>query len=347
MEYNYDSPQQGFEQNGGGNFYGSQNDPGETYRRQTALKRQIRTFGIYAGASFLLYTLLTNVASTVLSILGVYKSILSNPYYSCLFEMIASVLFMGVPFLIFGALASKKFGGCDFAPLEKPNDGVLSVLSVPMALGWCMAANILTGYIISIMSLFGMELSQPSLPEMSGATGLILNIIRVSVLAPIIEEVTIRGCIMQPLRRYSEKFAIVISACVFGLIHGNLVQAPFAFLVGLVLGYICIKTDSLWPSIIVHSLNNSISLMFSQMSSYMTTERVNLIYSAFVAAVFVTAIVAGLLFMSRARKTTRPLGGGCPLSVGQKVSAYVVNPTVIASLIIIAFITAVYIKFYP
>lgn len=70
-----------------------------------------------------------------------------------------------------------------------------------------------------------------------------------------------RGVVMQPLRKYGDWFAILTSAFVFALMHGNLVQAPFAFIAGIGLGYAVIASGSLWTGILIHLLNNSISVI--------------------------------------------------------------------------------------
>jgi len=55
-------------------------------------------------------------------------------------------------------------------------------------------------------------------------------------------------------RRYSILPAL-ISAIAFGLLHGNIIQTPFAFLVGLVLGYVTVEYSIIW-AIVLHIINN-------------------------------------------------------------------------------------------
>ncbi|HBL40687.1 MAG TPA: hypothetical protein DDY98_03600, partial [Ruminococcaceae bacterium] len=60
----------------------------------------------------------------------------------------------------------------------------------------------------------------------------------------------------QPLRRYGDHFAVFATALVFGLAHGTVSGFVFAFFVGLVLGYAVFLSESLWPAILIHFLNN-------------------------------------------------------------------------------------------
>lgn len=72
-----------------------------------------------------------------------------------------------------------------------------------------------------------------------------------------------RCCCVQLLRKYGNGFAVLSISIVFGLLHGNVIQFVFAFLVGLILGYITVKTDSVVPAILVHALNNGMSVIVS------------------------------------------------------------------------------------
>lgn len=75
------------------------------------------------------------------------------------------------------------------------------------------------------------------------------------LLAPVAEEILFRGLIQRSLMPYGKKFAIFCSAVTFGLFHGNLIQAPFAFLVGLVLGYVASEYSIGW-AMLLHMINN-------------------------------------------------------------------------------------------
>ena len=83
-----------------------------------------------------------------------------------------------------------------------------------------------------------------------------LSAIMVCVFAPIVEEFLFRRTVIGTLGRYGNIFAIVISAVAFGLFHGNLYQFFYSFLVGLILGYIFIKSGSWWLCVLMHAVMN-------------------------------------------------------------------------------------------
>lgn len=75
------------------------------------------------------------------------------------------------------------------------------------------------------------------------------------ILAPVSEEILFRGLILRSYEKRGKKFAIFASAFLFGIFHGNLVQSPYAFAAGLVLGYTAVEY-SLWWAIALHLANN-------------------------------------------------------------------------------------------
>lgn len=88
----------------------------------------------------------------------------------------------------------------------------------------------------------------------------------VTIVAPIAEELLFRGVILRSMQPYGKRFAILTSALLFGVFHGNIVQAPYAFLIGLVLGYAAIEHSIVW-AIVLHMFNN---LVLSQLMNKLT-----------------------------------------------------------------------------
>ena len=77
------------------------------------------------------------------------------------------------------------------------------------------------------------------------------------VIAPLTEEAVFRGLILGGLlRRYSAPTAILVSAVLFALWHRNPYQFVTAFYLGLLGGWIYVRTRSLWPCVILHALTN-------------------------------------------------------------------------------------------
>ena len=78
-----------------------------------------------------------------------------------------------------------------------------------------------------------------------------------AVAAPVTEELLFRGAVLRSLQPYGKRFAIFCSALLFGLVHQNLTQTPFAFGFGLLAGYVAVEYSILW-SMSLHILNNAV-----------------------------------------------------------------------------------------
>ena len=119
----------------------------------------------------------------------------------------------------------------------------------------CQAIQILLTPVIEwLLNLIGLS-AMSSLKAAIGGTNSVSMFLYVAIFAPIFEEVLFRGLILQNLLPYGKKFAIIGSAFLFGVFHGNLLQSPYAFLSGLVLGYAAIEYGLIWP-IVLHMFNN-------------------------------------------------------------------------------------------
>lgn len=85
---------------------------------------------------------------------------------------------------------------------------------------------------------------------------------KVAVVAPVVEELIFRGIILQGFRRnYNGLTAVFFSALLFALFHLNPWQFPATFLLGLLLGWIMLRTDNILLAILGHSLNNTMVLL--------------------------------------------------------------------------------------
>ncbi|MCM1312430.1 MAG: CPBP family intramembrane metalloprotease [Bacteroides sp.] len=95
-----------------------------------------------------------------------------------------------------------------------------------------------------------------------GMSSNVYGVAAVCLAGPVSEEILFRGAIMSPMLRKGVRpwQAITVSALIFGLIHLNPAQIPFAFIVGIILGVIYYKTGSLVVSSICHIINNSLSI---------------------------------------------------------------------------------------
>lgn len=83
----------------------------------------------------------------------------------------------------------------------------------------------------------------------------------VGLLAPLAEEMVFRGAILRSLLQWKSNpwIGIVVSALLFAMIHMNPAQMPHAFLIGLLLGWMYWRTDSIVPGVVYHWVNNTVA----------------------------------------------------------------------------------------
>jgi sodium transport system permease protein len=121
------------------------------------------------------------------------------------------------------------------------------------------------------------------------------------------EELLFRGLILSGLRRYGQWPAIVISALLFALAHASIYRLLPTFCLGLLLGYIVVKTGSLYCSILLHALNNGVAVTLARSQDFAerfgVNEATQVPWSITLPALAV--VVIGLLVL----RGQRPRGG--------------------------------------
>jgi membrane protease YdiL (CAAX protease family) len=105
----------------------------------------------------------------------------------------------------------------------------------------------------------------------------------------------------------------MISALIFGLIHGNLWQAIPAFIIGVILGYVYYKTGSLKLTMLMHCVNNTLSVIVSRIPAFEDVEFFAEVMSpwAYVTVIVAFAVVlaSGLVIMKTIPLKEGNLGG--------------------------------------
>ena len=130
------------------------------------------------------------------------------------------------------------------------------------------------------------------------------------ILAPITEELLFRGLIQRSLRPFGRRFAILASAFVFGIFHGNLLQAPYAFLVGLVLGYTASEYSIAW-AMLLHMINN---LVLGDLIPRLTSSMPMEVTSLIIWAVLLVAAIGAAITLIVKRKEIRRFGEQSPIN---------------------------------
>jgi membrane protease YdiL (CAAX protease family) len=119
--------------------------------------------------------------------------------------------------------------------------------------------------IITIFAGFSPGTFTPNLLERMNESGLVpaVTAFYAVIFAPLLEELLFRGVILGSLSRYNRTFAIIISSIAFGFTHGNIQQAAYAMIAGIIFAAIDLRYNSIIPSMIIHSLVNLFGMLTS------------------------------------------------------------------------------------
>lgn len=179
------------------------------------------------------------------------------------YAMLVSYPVMFIPAMIYASAKSRrnclydngvKLDSSHFGAIGGALCAVLAAV-VTLASGFCSDA------IISVMPKMP-EFLEELLKSMTEGT-VWINLLCVSVFAPLFEEWLCRGQVLRGLLSNGVKpvWAIVISAVFFAVIHLNPWQAVPAFLLGCLFGYIYYKTGSLKLTMLMHCVNNTFAVV--------------------------------------------------------------------------------------
>jgi membrane protease YdiL (CAAX protease family) len=144
---------------------------------------------------------------------------------------------------------------------------VLAPLIAIIQLGAAAAVN------AAILALTG-QFENPQLEAISGGQGFawtnfVIMLVLVGGVAPVVEETVFRGVLYGRLRtRMPLVAAVLVSAAVFSLAHVIPILLPALFVVGIILALAYELSGSLWLSILLHSLQNSLAVIviFAQLA---------------------------------------------------------------------------------
>ena len=133
----------------------------------------------------------------------------------------------------------------------------------------------------------GFELQKMNLSRADAMT----MVLYVGIAAPIAEELLFRGLLLRALAQYNKKLAIFASSLLFGLFHSSLTQLPYAFLLGLVLGYVALEYHIIW-AVIMHLFNNLVfAVLLPQILAFLPTRVADWIMWACMTGFFLAAVL--------------------------------------------------------
>ena len=212
--------------------------------------------------SFLMIFLL-KIGAAVTGSSEILDDLLNEPAIMQVYQIIFSVSVFTLPFIICYKIGGYKIG--EFISFKRADRNTELALFFGGGV-FCLFANIAAAYVDSIFTSFGIDYSIGETDIPKGIYGFLLYTLSTAIVPAVLEEFALRGIVLGTLRKFGDTFALITSSLCFGIMHGNFEQIPFAFMAGLILGFVTIKTGSLRVAVFIHFLNNFISVVFSYLN---------------------------------------------------------------------------------
>ncbi len=277
----------------------SLNKNGFSYPRNTVAKSilwALYPIGVYFAASLIVGMVFAFVIAFKIVLggqelaLDEYTSLIYS--YSGIILVAQQVISLAATLPIF--LVHRKY----ISKPEKKNTASSVLLGVMFVLGCCAVISIIQSLIFSLFSINDMAWAETQ--EILVSMSFLLQIISTVILAPIVEELMFRGMIMNRLMSVFPKWvSVAVSALAFGVFHLNLTQGVFATLVGLVIGFIYLKTRSISVCILAHAANN----LYSTLISYVEFSRDIYAFLADAALAVIMLIPVVIVWAVKRRKS--------------------------------------------
>lgn len=221
----------------------------------------------------------------------------------------------------------------------------ISLIFIGLAV--CTLSNYACDIIIQEFGLFGIS-NNIDFSQVSDDLGMnLITLLSTAVEPPLAEEFLFRGVILGVLRRYGDGFAVLMSSVLFGLMHGNFVQIPFAFIVGLILAFVTVRTNSLLPGMLIHFFNNFLAVFYDILDYNTDSSTANFIYFAITIATVAIALLAVFLLCKNKRADfiiKLDSKSDDTLTFKEKVSCSILNPGIIIFIALTIFEAVAYLN---
>ncbi|MCH5298218.1 MAG: CPBP family intramembrane metalloprotease [Ruminococcus sp.] len=263
------------------------------YNDKISLRKTCSSIGFMVFASAVLLHIIPYSMSIISGIFRINPlSATLEPIISCI-DSIVSLFIVGA---IYCKLSSSDMS--KLVPVSRVKPKLLCCF-VLITLTVSFISSYMTDILLDNLSFIG--ISSKSFVDIDSGDGfsVLLQIISVAVVPALVEEFMFRGIILHKLLPYGTTFAILVTTILFAMLHGNIVQIPFAFVGGLAMAFSVVKTNSLLPSIISHFFINLLSVYLDAAKYYeVPTDINNTIYFILLFVVVLGGVLSAFILSS-------------------------------------------------
>ena len=304
--------------------------------------RQTRRKLTGTGAVLLVYyMIMTELVTLVLIvdtvIFGIKYALVSHPHdFAEIFEPVLQHLMEGATSNAWGYILAILVGTGILLLWKKPRyfkeqifrrekkmtfGAFLQLLCVFMSVQLVFSLlQMLVEWLLNLMGLSAMAALEMATVD----TNTVSMFLYAGFLGPIAEELLFRGLLLRSLECRGKRFAIFATALMFGMFHGNILQSPFAMLVGMVLAYVTLEYSIVW-AIVLHIFNNFVMAdLYGRILEVLPENIANIVDWAVLGGFFAATVVI-LIVRRKAVKAFFKENPPCPVSN----RAMLTSPTVL------------------
>lgn len=251
------------------------------------LEKEYRNMVNRLAFALLVFSCLFLIFDLIVTLLPYFTALLSPSLGEIVYQVLYGLLYAAVfliPALFFGLISK---GRPTVRMYATPRLDRRAVLYLFVGLAIIRAAAFVNAYLADLFT-FSSQVGGATV-GMAAYTNaqLALKLLVMAVIPAFVEEFLFRGVVLSNLLPFGRVSAIVASAVLFGVMHQNVSQLLYTVVAGLVIGYIYVKTRSLWACILLHFVNNFLSVL--QLALYARLE--------YITALTLDLLIQGLLFV--------------------------------------------------
>jgi len=179
----------------------------------------------------------------------------------------------------------------------KLNNILKYLLIIPFGVFNMLWANYFVALLQLVMPKFMLE-SYTDTQQIIEGGGFLIQLLTAGIVAPIVEELIFRGLVYRRTKKMTGTIAAaILSAALFGVFHGNWVQAPYAFIIGIMAVFVYEKFKSIVAPIMLHMSANILSVLIMTLASSdtPTVDSLNIDTLSYVSSLIIFIFITGVL----------------------------------------------------
>ena len=259
-------------------------------------RQTVNAIGISAIGFLALLFLRSRVLALVSLLLGT-----SMRSYLIAYHLVGGVLYAAMfclPVLLFYKLVPKTERAPMHLEWQMPRGTLLCVF---FGVAVVLSCAYLNGMLIRLFEQLIPVEPLPPLEEGLPTANyeLVLMLFSSAVVPAFAEEFFFRGMVLENLRPYGRTTAILWSALLFGLMHQSADQIFYTVMAGVVIGWVYVRTESIWPCVLLHFVNNFTSVLTNAFEARLPHSTYVVLSYTVDGVIFLAGLICGIfLFLS-------------------------------------------------